>query len=67
MALSFLYWVLGRVPQPVFLISGRDTHLAIKIVVLRHELVVLRCQVYRPAPEPADRAVLSELARSLTG
>ncbi|MHB1920556.1 MAG: transposase family protein, partial [Acidimicrobiales bacterium] len=39
--------------------------LAVEVVMLRHEVAVLRGQVHRPAPEPADRAVLAGLARLL--
>ena len=65
MALSFLYRAFCRVLQLVRLISRRDTDLAIEVVVLRHEVAVLRRQVHRPALDPADRAVLSGLARLL--
>ena len=45
--------------------SRSDTDLAIEVVMLRHEVAVLRRQVHRPALEPADRAVLAGLARLL--
>jgi hypothetical protein len=40
-------------------LSRRDgNELAIEIVMLRHEVAVLRRQVVRPALEPQDRALL---------
>jgi putative transposase len=65
MTLSFLYRAFCRVLQLIRLIGRSDTDLAIEVVILRHEVAVLRRQVQRPALEPADRAVLAGLARLL--
>jgi putative transposase len=64
--LSFLYRAFWRVLQLIRLIARKDTDLAIEVVVLRHEVAVLRRQVHRPGLEPADRALLAGLARLLT-
>jgi putative transposase len=63
MARSFLYQAFFRVLQLIRLSRRADTDLAIEIVMLRHEVVVLRRQVQRPALQPADRALLAGLAR----
>jgi putative transposase len=65
MALSFLYRAFCRVLQLIRLVCRQDTDLAIEIVMLRHEVAVLRRQVHRPALQPADRAVLVALGRLL--
>ena len=65
MTLSFLYRAFCRVLQLIRLIGRSGTDLAIEVVMLRHEVAVLRRQVHRPALEPADRAVLAGLARLL--
>jgi putative transposase len=65
MALSFLYLAFVCVLQLVGLSSRNDTDLAIEVVMLRHEVAVLRRQVHRPALQPTDRAVLAGLWRLL--
>ena len=65
MALSFLYLLFVRVSQLLRLAcQGRD-ELAIEVVMLRHEVSVLRRQIDRPALRLADRALLAGLARLL--
>jgi len=65
MALSFLYRVFCSVLQLIWLTCRKDTDLAIEVVILRHEVAVLRRQVHRPALQPSDRAVLAGLWRLL--
>ncbi len=65
MTLSFLYRAFCRVLQFIRLLGRSDADLAIEVVMLRHEVAVLRRQVQRPALASADRAVLAGLARLL--
>ena len=66
MALSFVYLAFVRLLQLVRLSWGRQEDLAIEVVVLRHEVAVLRRQVTRPALRWPDRAVLAGLSRVLS-
>ena len=62
MTLSFLYRAFCRALQLMRLICRSNVDLAVEVVMLRHEVAILRRQVRRPALEPADRAVLAGLA-----
>jgi len=63
--LSFLYRAFCRGLQLVPLTCRSATELAIEVVMLRHEVAVLRRQVLRPLLQPSDRAALAGLARLL--
>lgn len=52
MALSFLYLAFVRMLQLVRLSRSEHQDLAIEIVILRHEVAVLRRQMARPALRP---------------
>ncbi|MHB8290240.1 MAG: hypothetical protein ACYDEY_13610 [Acidimicrobiales bacterium] len=54
MTLSFLYRALCRAVQLMRLICRSNVDLAVEVVMLRHEVAILRRQVRRPAPEAAD-------------
>ncbi len=65
MALSFLYLAFVQVLQLARLLRWSKEQLAIEVVMLRHEVAVLRRQVARPALRPSDRALLAGLSRLL--
>ena len=65
MALSFLYLAFVRTLQLLRLARGDGDDLVIEVVMLRHEVAVLRRQVARPALRPSDRALLAGLSRLL--
>src|SRR5712692_472409 len=65
MVFRFLYLLVRRALDLVDDRRRDDLAKDIELVVLRHQLEVLRRQVGRPELEPADRAVLALLARLL--
>jgi len=56
---------LCRSVQLLALLARRDAAKDLELLVLRHQLTVLRRQVPRPKLEPADRALLAAISRVL--
>jgi putative transposase len=63
---SFLYKSIIRFAQFVILGFRADVDKEVEILVLRHQLAVLRRQVGKVRTAPADRAVLALLSRLLS-
>jgi putative transposase len=61
---SFLY-IAVRVFELAVLVARSERSKELGILVLRHELTILRRQTKRPPFEAADRALLAALSRAL--
>jgi len=62
---KFADLILCRSIQLLLLLARGDAAKDLEILVLRHQLAVLRRQAPRPRFEPADRAVLAAISRVL--
>jgi putative transposase len=62
---SFVYLAVRNRFALVVLLPRSDRSKELEILVLRHELAVLRRQSGRPRIESADRALLAMLSRAL--
>jgi len=62
---SLVYLLARRLVELLVLLARSDASKDVEILVLRHEVSVLRRQVSRPRPRLADRAVLAALSSAL--
>src|SRR5512133_3485981 len=65
MTLRLLYLLFCQALRSLALLARRSASTAAELLMLRHEVQVLRRQVTRPRVDWADRAVLAGLARLL--
>jgi hypothetical protein len=64
---SLVYQLMRQVLQMLTQLARDGGAKDVEILVLRHQVAVLRRQVHRPELEPADRVVLAVLSRLLVG
>jgi putative transposase len=65
MSASLVYLLMRQVLQMLTQLARDGGAKDVELLVLRHQVAVLRRQVHRPNLEPADRVVLAALSRLL--
>jgi putative transposase len=65
MSASLVYLLLRQVLQMLTQLARDEGAKDVELLVLRHQVAVLRRQVTRPTLEPAERVVLAALSRPL--
>jgi putative transposase len=65
MSVSLVYLLLRQILQMLTQLARDGGAKDVELLVLRHEVAVLRRQVHRPDLQPADRVVLAALSRPL--
>ena len=65
MVLSFAYLAFSTLLRLLSASRGEEFAKDVELVVLRHQLAVMRRQAGRPTLRPADRALLAALTRLL--
>src|SRR3954470_5194964 len=65
MSASLVYLLLRQVLQMLTQLTRDGGAKNVELLVLRHQVAVLRRQVHRPDLQPADRVVLAVLSRLL--
>ena len=65
MSVSLVYLLLRQVLQMLTQLARDDGAKDVELLILRHQVAVLRRQVHRPKLQPADRVLLATLSRLL--
>ncbi|MGI5153073.1 hypothetical protein ACQEVC_42995 [Plantactinospora sp. CA-294935] len=65
MSASLVYLLLRQILQMLIQLARGDGAKDVELLVLRHQVAVLRRQIYRPELRQQDRFVLAALSRLL--